>query len=495
MNRTGDNPGARRKRPRADRARRSGHRPSTLAGAMVLGCVFMMTTAASAFRTASNLSQFGSTERVRWATNDLLFDVVDALPPGVSNLALMSEFSRAFGTWSAPACSGFRASFAGFAKAPAKFADGRNTIQFVSSGWAALGYSEDAAGATDLRYEKDAAGHWQIAEADIYVNADAFRWTSNAVASGEERTVFSVLLHEGGHALGLLHDCEEQRVADAPLCSESGIQPSDSVMYPVYDASQSALTSDDESGVCFLYQACEATGCPSGFECGASGCSQACATDTTDGACVEGEVCSRSGCMSTADCAAVDCLHQAKCELDSDCDAGSYCVDASCQTGKTPLGDSCSTSQQCSEGTCTKAGYCAPACDSNAPCLGEGEACEPAPDGKQACLGVRKAMGEPCAESNECLGGECLSGAHDAPVCTRRCDAENACPTSWNSAMSASLSWSAAGARSPATTRVSSLGFSQASQALWGLFVFACVAAALYSSAPAAASRARFTPR
>jgi hypothetical protein len=417
------------------------------AASLVLALSLSFAVNASAFRTASQLAKFSSTERVRWSSNSVSFDLVSTLPPEINAFDFSREFVRAFQPWSSPGCSGFSAQFGELTEAPATFGDGRNSIQMVSSGWKALGYAENAAGATDIRYAKQADSSWAIVEADIYINAESFKWTAEQVAPDGYRTLFSVLMHEGGHALGLLHPCEESGEGQAPQCSASGIRPRDSVMYPVYDPSQSALTADDTAGVCFLYRKCEAAGCPDGFECSSEGCMLACPSDHLTGRCTTDQICSKAGCLSIADCAATNCLKKNSCATDSDCELGQYCDSKSaCQTGERAFGDVCTSSHDCANGECVEAGYCVPACENDAGCAVDasckakaqsdaGLAGAPAVSAasvRGACIGPEKPLGEACTESNECLGGECLSGADAEPVCTRRCgEGYPACSEPW----------------------------------------------------------------
>lgn len=402
---------------------------------------------ANAYRTGADLDKFKGTERVRWSSDTAIFDLAGTLPTGINAYDFSREFVRAFGQWSAPDCGGFQAKFGEMSAAPAKFGDGRNTIEMVSNGWLALGYTEAAAGATDIRYEKDENGQWRIVEADIYINAEYFSWTTDFLPSVDTRTIFSVLLHEGGHALGMLHPCEEDGEGGAPKCKVRGISPSTSVMYPVYDPSQSTLTVDDIAGDCFLYRKCESTGCPDGFECGADGCTLPCSSDATSGHCTVDQICAPTGCVSLAECAETNCLGQGPCTADADCELGDFCAaEGACKTGTRPLGDACKASSQCEHGVCF-GDACVPACTTDKQCAIDA-ICEPASDAttqtdgapsaspsRGVCVGPQKPFGQPCRESDECLGGECLAGASAAPVCTRLCgDGKAECPAPWTCA-------------------------------------------------------------
>jgi len=145
--------------------------------------------------------------------------------------------------------------------------DGRSTIQWLFD-W--TGFDPTAAGATDVQYVTNAAGEWTIAEADLYLNG-GLRWTTETPAeSSEKRSVLSVVTHELGHALGLLHNCEPNGEEGAPECSISPRFESAS-MYPIYGTGQSALSADDVAGLCFLYPA--EPGSPADAECVGEACS------------------------------------------------------------------------------------------------------------------------------------------------------------------------------------------------------------------------------
>jgi len=411
-----------------------GVRRASLLSLVAAACLFASN--ASAYRTGGDLQRFKGTERVRWGNNAVTFELAAAHPSNINPFDFSREFVRAQNQWAGPDCGSFRAEFDEVPSGPAKFGDGHNTIQMVSSGWATLGYPDAAAGATDLRYEKQ-DGEWRIVEADIYINAESFRWTTDAVPSADARTLFSVLFHEGGHALGLLHPCEEDGANSAPQCKASGIAPGDSVMYPVYDASQGALRADDIAGLCFLYPKCESTGCPTGFECRSDGCSQACPTDAATGRCTTDQVCAPKGCISLDECAATNCLKKDSCTSVADCDLGEYCTpEGACKTGERAFGDACSASNECAHSVCV-ASVCVPACIASADCAPDASCSldvdTSMPPGRGVCVGPEKPLGQPCTESNECLGGECLAGASEDPVCTRLCgEGEPECPAPWS---------------------------------------------------------------
>lgn len=410
---------------------------------------------AVAFRTAGDLEQFSGTQRVRWAEAEIHYELNGDLPPDVAEEEMATATHSALEVWSQPGCSGVSFVSEGFTDTAAAPNDGRSTIQFIQEEWESFGYAATAAGATDLQYER-VGGQWQLVEADIYINAEYFHWTTNAVAATDERTVFSVLLHESGHMLGLLHPCEEDpEEHEAPLCDRAGITAASSVMYPYYSATQRSLTGDDEAGVCFLYPRCELDGCPQGSVCAPGGCIPACeAADA--GFCDADEVCTTRGCVPLADCRRTDCSETLICHNDADCSLGYHCGEQehTCVTGTGAIGDPCTNDEDCHLGGCSE-GVCLRACASSSDCesLGDSECVDqpsngvcsgdggcdeggvttPTASGWGVCSAAGRGLGERCAESDECLGGQCLAGAAEQPVCSRLCgEDEQPCPGGWS---------------------------------------------------------------
>ncbi len=229
-------------------------------------------TPAFAYRTAADTPEFASTPKVRWATDIISYSFYDQVPSSLSLSDVQALAVDALQAWTKPACSRVVFAFPTTTALPAGPNDGRNTIQWISSGWRERGYDPSAAGITDTQYEKNDKGEWAIVEADVYLNAENHAWILRGAADGY-RDAESVLVHEAGHMLGLLHPCEPGGAYGAPDCSMHP-EAADVTMYPIYNPDQATLSADDVAGVCFLYPGsdCEITGCPAGTVCMAEGC-------------------------------------------------------------------------------------------------------------------------------------------------------------------------------------------------------------------------------
>jgi hypothetical protein len=125
---------------------------------------------ALAYRTAADFPEFAGTDRVRWATPVIPYERSTRTPSTLSSTAVADTVLRAFSTWSAPSCSAVLFDNSGVTAAPATPEDGRNTIDWRSADWEGLGAPPEAAGVTDVQYEKGADGVWRIVEADLYLN-------------------------------------------------------------------------------------------------------------------------------------------------------------------------------------------------------------------------------------------------------------------------------------------------------------------------------------
>ena len=392
--------------------------------AVLLSWLLIATTftrRAQAFRTAGDQQQFAGTDRVRWANGNVSYEINSALPPGLTQPEVDEVAKRALASWSSQPCGQITFALSQHSSVAAAPGDGVNTIQFVTQGWRTRGYDPSAAGITDVQYLKEDSG-WTIVEADIYINADNFSWIPSGVPVDGSRDLDSVLTHESGHVLGLLHPCEVGGAYGAPDCASNPSYAA-TTMYPIYNPHQAMLSKDDIAGLCFLYpgSSCALTGCPAGNACTAGGCLPACG----NAICQANERCTPDGCWPTDKCWGPECVEPA-CERDTDCGGGGHCIGQRCVGGGAE-GDPCTTGADCGRGVCGPAGFCDSSCG-NCP----GGTCSADGGHGSQCSSGKLPIGSACSSPDECIGGQCLAGADQTPVCTRLCGADQpSCPPSW----------------------------------------------------------------
>ncbi len=279
----------------------------------------LVATPAWAYRTIDDYPDVPDGARVRWLNGVFEYQVYDN-PDGSFDADTLSETSqRAFQTWAGAPCSGISPSYAGATDSPAAPGDGVNTIEIVETDWARLGYPDEAAGATDLVYQDQGDDTWTIVEADIYINAEIHRFTTDDPPSGLERSLLGVLVHEGGHALGLLHPCEVEDDGIAPVCDDDALP--DAIMSPYYDPAQTFPEEDDYAGVCYLY----AGSCGSGCEPGSSCVEGACVPDDEGVAGQSGNSCNGTIDPSTGDCEEAPRRNGMRCTESNQC-LGGQCL-------------------------------------------------------------------------------------------------------------------------------------------------------------------------
>ena len=145
--------------------------------------------------------------------------------------------------WNQSTCTVDALEVAGLTDQAARQQDKHGAVQWVHADWSAHG-KPDAIAITESTIRGVGDEHWLI-DGDIFLNADTIAWTDDMLAHLD-----GVLAHELGHLLGLAHPCEPEGEDGAPVCDASSEM---TLMHPLYDASRSALTADDEDGACFLY--------------------------------------------------------------------------------------------------------------------------------------------------------------------------------------------------------------------------------------------------
>lgn len=213
--------------------------------AWVLVASVSIPATASAYRTLSEEPEFvkANGQAIGWTRWPIQLEVYSQPQDLLDGAATFAALQEAVAVWDQSSCASAAMVARGMTDAPARLGDGRNTVQWVHSGWAAVG-PPDAVAITQNRYQVK-VGQYTLIEADVYLNAATMQsWSSEMLGHLD-----GVLAHELGHVIGLAHPCEINGENGAPRCSS---QPM-SLMHPQYDPRAFALSADDDDGACYLY--------------------------------------------------------------------------------------------------------------------------------------------------------------------------------------------------------------------------------------------------
>jgi hypothetical protein len=211
---------------------------------VLLACALVPGTA-SAFRTLTDEPEFEEADGqpIGWTRWPIRFELYEQAGDPLGGAATHAALERAIQVWDGSSCVSGALEAGGRASSPAKLEDGRNTVQWVRTGWEEIGPA-DAVAITENLYQVK-VGQYALIEADIYINATRMvDWDGDMLANLD-----GVLAHELGHALGLAHPCEINGENGAPHCAPLPM----SLMHPRYDPRAFALSDDDDEGACWLY--------------------------------------------------------------------------------------------------------------------------------------------------------------------------------------------------------------------------------------------------
>ena len=345
-----------------------------------------------------------------------------SVPSSLGATAAQAAIENGMATWSAPACTRWRATNAGTTSVTAaRSGDGENSFLWISGSWPAeLGSVNVTIGVTTPVWR---SGGYFI-DADIQYNNVGFRW--NTTGNSGFVDAQSIATHEQGHFLGLDHTTVRG-----------------AVMYPSYAGGQVRnLSSDDTAGVCAIY--------PSGAAVPDAG--------TTVDAGVSTDPCSRytscAGCTPVNGCgwcgASNSCVSSTQTgPTRGACASGFAWLPQECTTA-TPTPDAGTTTDPCNRFTscagCTPINGCG-WCGASNTCVSSTQTgptrgtcasgfawlpqeCTTATaDAGTTPVGGTAAFGEPCRSPADCAsGGICVSSATSGAFCTQACVDDCSCP-------------------------------------------------------------------
>jgi hypothetical protein len=333
--------------------------------ARLISAISLVCTPAYASQTVADHPAPNGAPRRGWTTSTVTFEQTAVAGDPTLDSAIADAASEAANAWNSVSCTHPQLSVVSLSDSAARTGDGHNAIEWVAD-FAARGFSSDTGGYADVQYIANTDGVWIISEVDIYLNGQALSCsTTDCVA------VRQTMLHEFGHALGLLHPCEEQATSVVPACDQLSDAAAD-IMSPTL-SNATAPSADDQFGLCNLYQLSSVVVCPNG-------------TGTNSAIC-------------------------------GPPDSGTS------PTGQ--IGDPCQYDTQCAVGLCSPIAACAPKCEQDSDC-GTNQSCQ-----SGLCNG--KGLGAPCTATSDCLSRLCLLNAPaGGSQCTRTCSTQAGCPSGYD---------------------------------------------------------------
>ncbi len=155
---------------------------------------------------------------------------------------------QAFATWTQVGGINLSITERSASSASASAGDDDNTVIWVRSGWRSLSFRppSNALAVTLLSFD---GGSGEITDADIYFNAESFKWA--VVDAGSENSyvdIANIATHEIGHFLGLDHSSEDLFEEDPDLLNATMYFASTSG-----ETSRRDLSDDDKLAIQTLY--------------------------------------------------------------------------------------------------------------------------------------------------------------------------------------------------------------------------------------------------
>ncbi|MEC9464424.1 MAG: hypothetical protein VX834_01475 [Myxococcota bacterium] len=408
----------------------------------------------------------------RWDSDFLSMKVEQQSGGGLSGSEFLSLNQQAAEQWTSIGCSSFYLSIGGTLSATNSAPWGSNSgtqgVYWVtsSSEWADLTDSSPQGGTLGVTLAP--YGTWGGCDGRRFSDADII---INGMVGQDQYGVYTTILHEMGHALGLGHPC---------LTTYSGCSNSCNAVMAATGGDYTTPQQDDINAVCSLYpgtpgglgQACNSNSdcssgpcithegvsycsqycgdCPTGYECSAvSGQSQnVCVRQGAPGigeectsTCVEGAIClgnpdgdggtcfrecnpnaSTTGCVGLETCVAFS-------DSGGGAQSGGFCVEVA-----GPGGDCEETNGYCVDGyVCIGTGNgaeCLQTCDPNNPNCPAGYGCAELSDGSGACFERGTGQeGDQCQSMTDCSEGLVCVGGILVATCYYECDLQNpSCP-------------------------------------------------------------------